>query len=170
MKLIIAVVITAIVTISSPPKLKLNNTVANTSKSSTVTKVTKATATSKELEIHEGTVTPIVTSTVPTCDSYDALIVENFGSENFITAKAIMKAESGCRSDAVGDLKITYIQNGVTYGMSCGLFQIRILPGRPSCDELKDPSKNIVYAGQMFKHSGFKPWSAYKNKSYRKHL
>lgn len=120
--------------------------------------------------VQENTVTPIVTSTVSTCDSFDALIVENFGAENLITAKAVMKAESSCRVDAVGDGHITYVQDGITYGMSCGLFQIRMLPGRPPCSEMHDPSKNIAYAGRMFKASGWKPWSAFTTGKYKQHL
>ena len=120
--------------------------------------------------VHEQTVTPVVTSTQPDCNSHDALLIENFGSENLITAKAIMRAESGCRPDAVGDNHITYAQNGTTYGMSCGLFQIRFLPGRPNCEQMKNPSENIAYAGQLFRSQGFKPWSAYLNGSFRKFL
>lgn len=120
--------------------------------------------------VQEQTVTPIVTSTVPNCDKYDALIAENFGSENLITAKAVMRAESGCRSDAVGDNHITYVQNGITYGMSCGLFQIRILPGRDSCEAYKDPSHAIKKAGLMFKGQGWKPWSAFTNGKYKQFL
>lgn len=120
--------------------------------------------------VQENTVTPIVTSTVPDCNAYDALITENFGAENLITAKAVMRAESSCRPDAVGDNHITYVQDGITYGMSCGLFQIRMLPGRPSCSEMHDPSKNIAYAGRMFKASGWQPWSAFTTGKYKQFL
>ena len=116
--------------------------------------------------IQENTVTPIVTSTVPTCDSFDALITENFGAENLITAKAVMKAESSCRVDAVGDGHITYVQDGITYGMSCGLWQIRYLPGRPSCEEMKDPVKSTAYAATLFKANGWKPWAAWSTGAY----
>lgn len=129
----------------------------------------KATVTQPQV-VQENTVTPIVTSTVPTCDSFDALISENFGPEHLITAKAVMKAESSCRADAVGDNHITYVQDGITYGMSCGLFQVRYLPGRPPCSEMHDPSKNIAYAGRMFKASGWQPWSAWLTGKYKQFL
>jgi len=120
--------------------------------------------------VHEQTVTPVVTSAKPACDAYDALLIENFGANQLNIAKAIMRAESGCRPDAVGDNHITYVQNGTTYGMSCGYFQIRILPGRPSCEQMKNPSENIAYAGRLFRASGWRPWSAYLNGSYLKHI
>jgi hypothetical protein len=120
--------------------------------------------------IQEQTVTPIVTAAKPACDAYDALLIENFGANQLNIAKAIMRAESGCRHDAVGDNHITYAQNGTTYGMSCGLFQIRFLPGRPNCEQMKNPSENIAYAGQLFRSQGFRPWSAFLNGSFRKFL
>lgn len=116
--------------------------------------------------VQENTVTPIVTSTASNCDAYDALIAENFGAENLITAKAVMRAESSCRADAVGDNHITYVQDGTTYGMSCGLWQIRYLPGRPSCEEMKDPAKSTAYAATLFRANGWKPWAAWSTGAY----
>lgn len=175
MKFIIAVIITALITTFTPPVKNINKMVATNSKStkSTVQAQPKAEDQAKatpKVETQEQTVTPIVTNTVPTCDSFDSLIAENFGAENLITAKAVMRAESSCRTDAVGDGHITFVQDGVTYGMSCGLFQIRYLPGRPTCEQMKNPSENIRYAGQLFKGQGFYPWSAYKNGLYKRYL
>lgn len=120
--------------------------------------------------VQENTVTPVVTSTEPNCNAYDALITENFGADQLNTAKAVMRAESGCRPDAVGDNHITYVQNGISYGMSCGLFQIRILPGRDTCEAYKDPIHAIKKAGLMFKSSGWQPWSAYTNGKYKQYM
>lgn len=120
--------------------------------------------------VQDKTVTPVITSSTPNCDKYDALLIENFGTEQLNTAKAIMRAESGCRADAVGDSHITFYHNGQHMGMSCGLFQIRILPGRDSCETYKNPTQAINKAGSMYRASGWKPWSAFKNGSYRKFL
>ena len=74
------------------------------------------------------------------------------------TAIAIAKAESGLRNEATGDTNTKY--------PSVGIFQIRLLPGRPSEIQLRDYKFNISYAYQMYKNSGWKPWSAWLNKSY----
>lgn len=103
------------------------------------------------------------------CEQYRKLISEHF--KDVHTAMAVMQAESGCNSQTVGDTTLTFKNaNGETIGMSCGLFQIRILPGRPSCEWLKDPVNNITYAGNMQHNQGWRPWSAYNNGSYRKYL
>jgi hypothetical protein len=82
-----------------------------------------------------------------------------------------MKGESGCEHTSVGDKKISYYANGRLEGVSCGLMQIRVLAGRPSCEELQDPATNIAWA---YKISGngasFRPWSVYTNGSYLKYL
>lgn len=152
---------------SAPPHI--NNQVATPKPPKVEEKKAEAPAKVTPQVIQDQTVTPIVTSSQPNCDAYDTLLARHFG-DNIRIAKAVMQAESGCRSDAVGDGHITYVQNGVTYGMSCGLYQIRILPGRPSCEQLKNPGENIAYAGQLFAKSGWYPWSAYKNGAYLKHL
>ena len=85
-------------------------------------------------------------------------------------AIAIARAESGLRADAIGDGHISYLQDGVEYGMSYGIFQIRHLPGRPTPAELLDPDFNIKYAHRLFLRSGFYPWSAYTSKSYLEYL
>lgn len=74
------------------------------------------------------------------------------------TARAICMAESGGRPGAVGDTSTAY--------PSCGLMQIRTLPGRPSCEQLKDGGFNMDYAYNMWKGQGFSPWSAYTNGAY----
>lgn len=87
------------------------------------------------------------------------------------TAVAIAKAESGLRADAVGDGHITFWENGVLKGMSCGVFQIRVIGNRPDCETLKNPDFNIEYAAGMYEAQGhFGAWSAFTNSSYLRHL
>lgn len=83
---------------------------------------------------------------------------------------AIMKAESGCRHDAIGDTHITFQGNGRTEGMSCGLLQIRVLQGRPNCDALIDPATNIDWGYQIYKSQGYRAWSVYQNGKYMAYL
>jgi hypothetical protein len=86
------------------------------------------------------------------------------------TALAIAKAESGLRCEAVGDGHIAFMKNGTEYGKSYGVFQIRHLEGRPNPEELLSCEFNINYAYNLYKAQGFKPWSAYKNLAYKRHL
>lgn len=90
-----------------------------------------------------------------------------------ITAAAIAAAESGLRSDALGDTGIT----NATWGPSVGLWQVRSLraeygTGR-SRDQarLSDPAFN---ARAMFDISSagrnWSPWSVYNSGAYRAHL
>lgn len=102
--------------------------------------------------------------------SSEKLIKEVFGDKADI-AIAIAKAESGLNPEAVGDLHITFEKNGETMGMSCGIFQIRILEGRPDCETLKNPKENIEYAKRIYDSRGdFSAWSAYTNGAYLKYL
>lgn len=97
------------------------------------------------------------------------MIEEKFPEEPKL-AVAIAKAESGLRTDAVGDGHIEFVNEGKVMGHSCGLFQVRVLPGRPDCETLKDPARNLEFARKLYEKSGWKPWSAYTNQSYLKHL
>lgn len=173
MKFLAAVIITVLLTIIPRSEGNINNTVANNRSDkeirTAVTNSSKKKKAKKPKTVHKGTVTPITTSQEPNCNAYDKLLARHFGDDIGI-AKAVMQAESGCRADAVGDGHLTYIQDGVTYGMSCGLFQIRYLPGRPNCSEMHDASKNIRYAATMFKASGWQPWSAFLNGTYLRYL
>lgn len=96
-------------------------------------------------------------------------IREKFG-EFADTAVAIAKAESGMRPNAIGDHAIAFYQDGIEYGKSYGVFQIRHLPGRPSPTDLLNAEFNIDYAYKLFVRSGFTPWSAYTNGSYYKFI
>jgi hypothetical protein len=72
----------------------------------------------------------------------------------------IMKAESSCNPNAVGD---DYPIRGL-HAPSCGLLQIRTLSGRPSCVELKDPATNIAWAYRIYQSQGYPAWSVCKTK------
>ncbi len=85
-------------------------------------------------------------------------------------ASAVFFAESGLRCEAVGDGALAYFQDGVEYGKSYGVAQIRHLPGRPDPSTLLDCESNIKHAYGMYKAQGFRPWSAYNNGSYLKYL
>lgn len=101
--------------------------------------------------------------------SPETLIKEVFGDKADI-AIAIAKAESGLNPEAVGDLHITFEKNGKLMGMSCGLFQVRILEGRPDCETLKDPKENVKFAKALYDKAGWEPWSAYTSGKYLKNL
>ena len=78
-----------------------------------------------------------------------------------------MQAESGCNQNAVGD---TSPINGLL-AHSCGLFQVRTLAGRPSCEQLKDPATNIQWAYKISGNgSNWRPWSVFTNGKYLKHM
>jgi len=85
-------------------------------------------------------------------------------------AVAIAKSESGLRPDAKGDIPIQYMHEGKLIGHSCGIFQIRVLPSRPNCEELKDIDTNIRFARKLYDSSGFHPWSNYKNGRYLQYM
>lgn len=107
---------------------------------------------------------------LPVESSPEKLIKEVFGDKAEI-AIAIAKAESGLNPEAVGDLHITFEKDGKLMGMSCGLFQVRILEGRPDCETLKNPKENVEYAKRIYEARGdFTAWSAYTNGAYKKYL
>lgn len=76
-------------------------------------------------------------------------------------------AESNGRHDAVGD---NYPIAGL-HAASCGLWQIRTLAGRPSCEQLKDPQTNLEWAWKISSQgTDWTPWSVYTNGKYLKYL
>jgi hypothetical protein len=83
------------------------------------------------------------------CTEYASLINEYDWDTS--TAMNVCKYESRGNPNAVGD--------GDTEYVSCGLMQIRTISGRPSCEELKDPKKNMAAAYRIWKESGWSPWS-----------
>lgn len=101
--------------------------------------------------------------------SIETKIKKLFGKDAPV-AIAVARCESGLREGAVGDGHIAYWQGGVEYGKSYGIFQIRHLPGRPDPTNLLQADFNIQYAYNLFKRSGFYPWSAYTNGCYQSFL
>lgn len=94
----------------------------------------------------------------PEPKTIDELIDEHFGKQA-TNARKVMACESGGRPDAVGDKHLSYLKDGIKYGESYGLFQIRYLPGRPSPEELLDQEFNIKYAAAMQQDQGWGPWT-----------
>ena len=92
------------------------------------------------------------------------------GTKDGKIAVAIAKSESGLNPNAKGDIPIQFWNNGKLIGHSCGLFQIRVLPSRPNCEELKDVETNISFARKLYDSSGFYPWSNYKNGRYLQYM
>lgn len=110
---------------------------------------------------------PTSTLTTPKnkgCEEYRSEISKYDWDVNLMMA--IMKAESGCRTNAVGD---DYPIRGV-HAVSCGLFQVRSIGTRPSCSALKDPATNIAWAYRIYQGQGLKAWSVYTNGKYKTHL
>ena len=85
------------------------------------------------------------------CETFRAIVSEF--DWDVRTMMAIMQAESGCTPRAVGD---NYPIAGVL-APSCGLYQIRTLAGRPSCEELKDPRTNVEWAYKIYSGQGYEP-------------
>jgi hypothetical protein len=81
-----------------------------------------------------------------------------------------MLAESEGDPSSIGDKHLIFQKNGVDMGMSCGLFQVRVIENRPSCDELLNTDFNIRVARSLYEKSGWSIWSSYINESYKKHL
>jgi len=98
------------------------------------------------------------------CDKYRPLIESHDWPAEIMLA--IMQAESGCDSQAIGD---DYPINGL-HAPSCGLMQVRTLPGRPSCDELRQPERNIETAHNIYKTQGLKAWTAYTNQLFKQFI
>lgn len=109
----------------------------------------------------EQPVAQVVVSHPIGCENYRNLVSQY--NWNVDVALNVMRAESGCNPNAVGDGHLTYWQDGTKYGMSCGMFQVRFLPGRPSCSEMQVPEKNIAYAYALYKANGWRPWSVCAN-------
>lgn len=92
------------------------------------------------------------------CENYRQLISQY--DWNVDTFLQIASAESGCNPYAVGDNRVI----GGIYAPSCGLFQVRTLASRPSCEELKDPATNIAWAYRIYQGQGHGAWSVCRTK------
>jgi hypothetical protein len=87
------------------------------------------------------------------CENYRQLLSQYDWNVNVMSA--ICHAESRGNPSAIGD---NYVIGGV-YAPSCGLFQVRTLSSRPSCEALKDPATNIAWAYRIYQGQGFSAWS-----------
>ncbi len=132
----------------------------------------------QQMETPTPTATPTVTPT-PTTNPNDVKAIQAYMREIFRSdykiACAVAYAESGYRTDADN---VSHIEN------SRGIFQINIrsktafvhynrIPGS-TIDEkitwLENPYNNVLLAYWIFDNSGWYPWSAYTNGSYKAHL
>lgn len=82
---------------------------------------------------------------------------------------AISQAESGCNPNATGDTSLTYQENGRTYGYSVGVFQVRILLGRESCDT-HDLKANVACAYKVWQSQNYSAWTCFSNGEYRRFI
>jgi len=97
-------------------------------------------------------------------------IRHKFGNNSDL-ALAVADCESHLRANAVGDGHLTFNANGVEYGKSYGVFQIRHLQGRPNPDYLLNAKNNIDYAYEMYeRQGGFQAWTCYSAGYYQRHL
>lgn len=110
--------------------------------------------------------TPVIQATpeLVGCEKWRA-IVNRYDWDKKI-AMAIMQAESGCNNTSKGDDRVI----GGIHAPSCGLFQIRTLAGRPSCEQLYDPETNVAWAYRLHQARGWQPWSVFNNGMYKQYL
>lgn len=92
-------------------------------------------------------------------DRIKTLIDAYFPEHARTRAYAIANCESGWNDQAVGDGHLQFMQNGIRYGASYGVFQIRYLKGRPAPEQLLDAEFNIRYAANLYNSSGWQPWT-----------
>lgn len=88
------------------------------------------------------------------------------------TAFAVILGESGGRPCAVGDVRL----QTSTWGPSVCLFQLRSIKGvtdggvRDRAANLRSVDTCVRNAHALWAGEGWRPWSAYTNGSYRRHL
>jgi murein DD-endopeptidase MepM/ murein hydrolase activator NlpD len=119
-------------------------------------------------DVYTGPVTTDKKSLMKTLSS------RGFSGKALRTAYAVSIAESGGRSNAVGDKNLVDDK----WGPSIGLFQIRSLKDWKKYNDpyrdgkrLPDPGYNTEAALKKSKQgTNWKPWSAYTNGAYLKHL
>lgn len=145
-----------------PPAKVFNNQEAQPTVQATVSAVQPAEQPLPPAKVEE-VKTPVETPPEPVathpigCEHYRHLVQQY--DWNVEVAIRIMQAESSCNPYSVGD---NYPINGL-HAPSCGLFQIRTLPGRPTCEELKNPEVNIAWANRLYQANGYSPWSVCNN-------
>lgn len=170
MKLLITLVLSAALFIWHTPNTKppVNNSEAKAAVSKQAQEQVQTAALAKaDMQVEK----PVTQAPAPQpepiaqgCEAYRSAISQYAWDTQ--VAMAIMKAESTCNPHAVGD---NYVIGGI-HAPSCGLFQVRTLPGRPGCEQLKDPSTNVAWAYKLYQGNGWSPWSVYKTGKYLSYL
>lgn len=112
-------------------------------------------------DVQEEPQLPVVEPEPPKEKSVDELIDQYFGA-SASQAKKIAACESGMQPDKVGDTQLQFWKNGIRYGASYGVFQIRYLPGRPTPDKLLEKEFNISYAADLYHERNWQPWTCKK--------
>jgi hypothetical protein len=88
-----------------------------------------------------------------------------FGPEGDNAVK-VARCESNLNPAALGDTSLpstlAWKAIGKPWGPSVGVFQIRLLPGRPERSWLESAENNIRYAKQLHDAQGWGPWSCKK--------
>ena len=92
------------------------------------------------------------------CENYRHLISQYDWNDEVMLQ--IANKESGCNPSAVGDNRVI----GGIYAPSCGIFQVRTLKSRPTCEALKDPATNIAWAYRIYQGQGYNAWSVCNSK------
>jgi len=111
----------------------------------------------KEAHMDEANHSDIAIADYGTLAGIEAVVRETFGKDGDKMVK-IMRCESQGNHKAIGDTKIAYIKDGIVYGMSYGLFQVRHLEGRPDPAKLFDPKHNIETAKKIYDTQGLNAW------------
>ena len=101
------------------------------------------------------------------CAEYYDIVAKYWSGDEIKVALAVMRAESGCNPNAVGENKNS---SGVVWSKDLGLFQINDY--YHDTTNWTDPETNIAKAHEIYKRAGGKwtPWCAYINGSYMKYL
>lgn len=165
--LIIVAIVALGFSIGSKPPVKPSATVAPAKVAKTQPKPAPA------VEVKAPEPAPVVATPPPVqsgCEQYRPLVAQ-YSDWDVRTMLAIMHKESTqhgviCNRNAIGDGHLTYVQDGITYGMSCGVGQVRVLPGRPTCDQLHDPATNIATMHRIWQGQGYGAWSVYNHGLY----
>lgn len=128
-------------------------TMAIAEKVDVIPQIEKATVTVETKAVKPKPITAERTVWPTNCEAYRRIAARY--SWNVNSALDVMHKESGCNPYAVGD---NYPINGL-YAPSCGLFQVRTLRDRPSCEQLKNPETNIAWAYRLYQANGWQPWT-----------
>lgn len=150
MKILIALIATVALILSSHSQINKEKTIVTRPKVK-VEKVSK---------VLKRKIAKKVTPLTP-CQYADKLLAENFDATQIHTAKAVMRAESGCNAQA-------YNGSNSDGSNDAGLMQINSVhcPHLIRCEDRTNPVKNIKAARQIYNGSGWSAWSSYNSGAY----